>query len=265
MELIALKLGGSLITKKRRPFTANNQVIKRVVKEIHEARKKKKFKLLIGHGGGSFPHVSALKYKTHKGIINKKSYRGICEVQDAAARLNKIIVKSLLDVGENAVSVQPSCASLSSRGRIKEFYTGPIEFLLYCDILPVVYGDVGLDMKQGCCILSTEEIFSFLNKKLKFDKIISAGIVDGVFTEDPLKNKNAKLIFQITPDNFHLIRKMLGGSSGIDVTGGMLHKIERFVELAEKGIRSQVISGLVKNNVKKALLGDESIGTLVVP
>ena len=263
MEKIALKLGGSLITKKDRSFTINTKIIKRVAKEIHEARTEKKFKLLIGHGGGSFPHVPALKFGTHKGIINRNSYRGICEVQDAAARLNRIIVKSLLDVGENAISIQPSSASIASNGRITEFYTKPLESLLNYNMLPVVYGDVAIDTKKGCCILSTEEILNSLSRKFKFGKVISAGIVDGVFTDNPLKNRNAKLISKITPRNFSEIKNMLGDSSGIDVTGGMLHKVEKLVDLAKYGVNSQIINGLVKNNVKKALLDNESIGTII--
>ncbi len=267
MEQIALKLGGSLITKKDKPFTVNEPAIKRIAKEIHEARaeSEKKFKLLIGHGGGSFPHVPAVRFGTHKGVINKESYRGICEVQDAAAQLNRIVVKALLDVGENAISIQPSATALAKGDRIGEFFTKPIEIFMYCDVLPVVYGDVALDVKKGCCIISTEEILGFLAKRFGFNKIISAGIVDGVFTADPIKDRNAKLIFKITPETLPQIKNMLGGSSGIDVTGGMLHKVERFVELAEEGVRSQIVNGLVKGNVKKALLGDETIGTLIAP
>ena len=64
--LILLKLGGSLITDKTKPYTANIPVIKRLAREIHEAREEKDINLIVGHGGGSFPHVSAKKYQTHK-------------------------------------------------------------------------------------------------------------------------------------------------------------------------------------------------------
>jgi len=263
MELIFLKLGGSLITKKDKPFTENKKIIKQIAQEIHRARKKKPFRLLIGNGGGSYPHVPAKKYKTAQGIINKESLKGIAEVQDAASRLNRIIVRALIDAGENAISIQPSSITLAKNSRIVEFYLKPLKMFLEKDMIPVVYGDVGLDLKQGGCIISTEELFVFLAKKLKPKRIISAGIVDGVFTADPLKDPKAKLIPEITSQNYPKIKKMLAGSAGIDVTGGMLHKVERYLELAVIGIHSQIINGAVKNRLKNALLDKKVKGTII--
>ena len=166
MELIFLKLGGSLITQKNNPFTERKNAIERLAKEIHEAKQEKDFKLLIGNGGGSYPHTPAKKYETAQGIINEQSIKGIAEVQDAASRLNRIIVRALLDAGENAISIQPSSVCITKNSRIVEFCTKPLEMLLEKEMLPVVYGDVGLDLRQGCSIISTEELFVFLAKKI---------------------------------------------------------------------------------------------------
>lgn len=263
MELIFLKLGGSLITQKDKPFTERKDIIERLAKEIHEARQEKDFRLLIGNGGGSYPHIPAKKYQTAQGIINEQSIKGIVEVQDAASRLNRIIVRALLDAGENAISVQPSSVCITENSRIVEFYTKPLEMLLEKEMLPVVYGDIGLDTKQGCSIVSTEELFVFLAKKLKPQKIIMAGVVDGVFTADPIKNLNAKLVSEITPENYPEMKIMLTGGAGIDVTGGMLHKVERCLELASGGIESYIINGLVENRLKETLLGKEVVETII--
>jgi len=263
MKLIFLKLGGSLITQKDKPFTENKEIIRQIVGEIHQARKEKPFKLLIGNGGGSYPHVPAKKYKTAEGIINTNSLKGIAEVQDAAARLNRIIVRALLDVGENTVSINPSSTAFAKNSRIIEFYTKPLETFLKRNMIPVVYGDVSLDLKQGCSIISTEELFVFLAKKLKPEKIISAGMVDGVFTGDPLKSQGAKFIPEITSKNYPRIKKMLVGSAGIDVTGGMLLKVEKYLELAFIGIKSYIINGRAKNRLKEALLGKKIKGTTI--
>lgn len=263
MELIFLKLGGSLITHKDKPFTERREAIERLAREIHGARQKKEISLLVGNGGGSYPHTAARNYQTAKGIINQDSYRGIVEVQDAAARLNRIIVRSLLDAGENAISIQPSSTCIAQDSRITEFYTKPLESILEKSMLPVIYGDVGIDIKQGCSILSTEELFVALVKKLKPQKIIMAGVVDGVFTADPLKDKNAQMIPEINPQNYPEIKQMLSGSMGIDVTGGMILKVERALELASAGAKVYIINGLIENRVKEALLGEKIGGTIV--
>jgi isopentenyl phosphate kinase len=260
--LIFVKLGGSLITDKSVAFTEKPDVIRRLAQEIHSARGKGA-KIVVGHGGGSYPHETATKYQTHKGLISKESTKGLALVQDAASRLNRIVVKALLDAGENAISVQPSSFCIAKNIKIVDGYTRPIEKMLESGMLPVVYGDVGMDLAQGCCILSTEEIFSFLAKSLKPERIIMAGKVNGVFTADPNKDKSAKIIPEITQKNFPDIKKYLTSSDGIDVTGGMLHKAKLCLELANAGSECEIINGLKPGNLEKALSGQRGLGTVI--
>ena len=260
--LIFVKLGGSLITDKSRPYTERPDVIKRLAQEIHSARSKGA-KLVIGHGGGSYPHEPAKLYQTQKGFISPDSRKGLAVVQDSAARLNRIIIKALMDAGEDAISFQPSSFALAKSSRIVEGYAKPIEKALEAGMLPVVYGDVGFDLSQGCCILSTEEIFAFLAKALKPERIIMAGKVDGVFTADPNRDSSAKLIMEITKDNFHGIKKYLTSSDGIDVTGGMLLKVEKCLELAGTGAQCEIVNGLKPGNLQNALSGQSGLGTII--
>ncbi|MEM0372618.1 MAG: isopentenyl phosphate kinase [archaeon] len=262
-NLVMIKLGGSVITDKSKPFTERKDVIQRLAREIHEARQEKEISLIVGHGGGSYPHRPASEYQTQKGIINEQSYRGIAEVQDAAARLNRIVVSALIKEGENAVSIQPSAACIARNSRVTEWYTKPLEKLLEYKMLPVPYGDVAIDTDKGCCILSTEELLNYLSKKMKPKNVIVAGEVDGVFTADPHKDKDAEIIPEITRKNFDSIRHMLGGSASTDVTGGMLHKVEELVELAGHGIQSQIINALEPNRIRDALLGKKVVGTII--
>ncbi len=256
-ELVLLKLGGSLITDKTKPYTARHETIKRIAKEIHEARKEKDFTLIVGHGGGSFPHQSATKYQTQKGIINDKSVEGFALVQKDATALNRIVVNALIEEGENAISIQPSASAISRESRIKIWDLKPIKKFLEMGLIPVPYGDVGLDEKQGCCILSTEEILTFLAKALGAKKIILAGKVDGVL------DGKGNLIPRITPANFSEIKQYLAGSDGPDATGGMLHKVERMLDAAKEGIVSEIINGDKPGCIKRALLGETGLGTVI--
>jgi len=69
--------------------------------------------------------------------------------------------------------------------------------------------------------------------------------------------------FEITQSNFDEIRNYLSGSDGADVTGGMVSKVIKMLELSKKGIESMIINGLKENNVKKAILGEDVNGTLI--
>ncbi|MBL7206464.1 MAG: isopentenyl phosphate kinase family protein [Candidatus Aenigmarchaeota archaeon] len=262
-DLILIKLGGSLITDKSKPYTPKPEIIERLAREIYEAKKESGAKVIVGHGGGSFPHQSAHRYQTQHGVKNEESYRGIAEVQNDAARLNRIFVQALLDVGEKPFNIMPSASCIAEGKKITEWYTKPIEKALEYDMITVPYGDVGLDLAQGCCIISTEEILRFLGIKLGAKKIIFCGNVSGVFRADPIVNPDAKLIPEITKKNFDEIKKCLSGSDNIDVTGGMIHKVEQALELAENGIKTQIISGLKEDNLKRAILGEEGLGTTI--
>ena len=269
-DLYIIKLGGSVITKKNEPFTENMEVIQRLAKEIREALNGKEFALIVGHGGGSYPHVPASKFRTNEGVIDEKSYEGIAKVQDAAARLNRIIIRELINAGVNAVSVQLSSTSVSEEGRITGMYTKPMKMMLDLGLVPVPYGDVGLDTKKGCCILSTEEIINYLTKHCgeifegyNLNRIIIGGRVDGVFTGNPDEHEDARIIPVITPQNIGEVGKYLAESSGIDVTGGMKQKVESMLELAEKGIESEIVNVLKPGILKRALPGETGIGTIV--
>ncbi|MCX8189788.1 MAG: isopentenyl phosphate kinase [Candidatus Diapherotrites archaeon] len=259
-ELVLIKLGGSLITDKRKKEKARLNLIASLAHEIKPFIGKKR--LIVAHGGGSFPHYPAKEYRVNEGILNKNSLKGFCLTHDAAARLNRIVVGEFLKAGINAISMQPSSFMFCKNGKIIQSNLCAIEEALQHNILPVPYGDAVFDTEKGITIISTEQILSHLALKLKAKRIIVAGIVNGVYTSDPLLSPCAKLIPKITAKNFPNIRNMLSGSHGVDVTGGMLSKVEDLVALSNKGIRAQIIGAEQKGNLKKAILG-KRIGTII--
>lgn len=255
-----IKIGGSLITDKRKREKARLDVINSLASEIKPFVKKKK--LIVAHGGGSFPHYPAKEYRVNEGILNKDSLKGFCLTNDAAARLNRIVVKAFLNAGINAISIQPSAFMLCKHGEVICGDVRVIKEALKNRIVPVPYGDAAFDTFKGITIISTEQILAHLALKLKAKKIIVAGIVDGVYTSDPFSDPSAKIIPRITKENFPKIKGMLSGSHGVDVTGGMLSKVEELVALSRKGIKSQIIGAEKNGNLKRAILGHR-VGTII--
>ena len=152
-------------------------------------------------------------------------------------------------------------------GEIKEMFLNPLMKLLGYNMLPVIYGDVIFDLKKGCVTLSTEKILAYLGKNLKknykVSRIIMCTNVDGIFTDDPNINPKAELIPLITPENIEEFKGYLHGSAGTDVTGGMLHKVKRMLELTEDDINTEIINAKKSGLLKKALLGEISLGTSI--
>ncbi len=258
-KLILIKLGGSVITDKSKPFTARRGVIRRLVKEIKTAKEKlgEDTLFLIGHGGGSFPHVPAAKYQTHKGNINKNSLKGFVLTSDAAIDIDRIVVEQFISVGLRAVAFSPMSFIYANKVSL-----GPIVKCLELGLIPLVYGDVILDQSQGFTIYSAEKILGILARKLKktykIGKIIECGDTDGVYDSD------GKTIPVISSKNFGEVKKWITGSKSTDVTGGMIHKVEESLDLAEKtGIETQIISGLKSGILKKAILREKVGGTFI--
>ena len=89
---------------------------------------------------------------------------------------------------------------------------------------------------------------------------IAVSDVGGVYTHDPKKDPEARLIKEINRKNWDQVRQGLGGSKAVDVTGGMAAKVSRVVEWARKGIRSRIVDATRSGEIYKALVG-KRIGT----
>lgn len=260
-ELILIKLGGSVITDKSKEFTSREDNILRLAKEIKEAQKVFKGKLIIGHGGGSFPHTPAAKYQTKKGIIDGKSVYGAALVEDAARRLNMIVVNGFLSQNLPVFTFAPSSFLISDALVCSKSYLDPLIKALEVGIIPIVYGDVVMDKKQGFTIFSTEKVLAVLAKEFGKEykiRMIYVTNVDGVYDD------RGKTIPEITNKNFDRIKISILGSGGIDVTGGMLHKVQEALDLAGKiNVVTQIINGNRSGSLKNAISGKKVVGTTI--
>ena len=260
-ELVLVKLGGSLITDKSGQELPRLEEIKRLAREVHSARQEGNLKAVVGHGGGSFPHRPAFKYGTAAGYRGPESAIGISEVQHAASRLNRIVVRALIDADENAVSFSPSSFMVTLKGKPWKVFLEPMSIALAKGITPVPYGDVTFDEKQGCAIVSTETVLEAIAKKFKTKRIIIAANEEGVWRDFPQKTD---LVGEINPKNYAEIHKCLSGSHATDVTGGMLHKVESMLELAKKTKAEVIIiNGQVPGRLHDAMLGKKVVGTRI--
>jgi isopentenyl phosphate kinase len=238
---IFLKLGGSLLTDKTAVEAVRAAVLARLAAEIALARQALPgLRLLLGHGSGSFGHVAAARHGTRQGVSNPAQWRGLAEVSDAAARLNRLVVAALLAADVPALSLQPSASARCVNGRIQHLAPEPVEAALAAGLLPVVYGDVAFDSGQGGTIISTEEIMSYLAARLRPSWFLLAGETEGVL------DLAGQTIPLITRANLPEIAAALGGSRGADVTGGMRSKVESMLQLVDTfpGLRIRIFSGL---------------------
>ena len=89
--------------------------------------------------------------------------------------------------------------------------------------------------------------------------------VDGVYNGDPKKNKDVKIIRQITPNTLKEVASFIETSLAPDVTEGMAGKVKEAIRLAECGVKSAIINITKPENIDKLLRGEDFPYTQIVP
>ncbi|MBD2197430.1 isopentenyl phosphate kinase family protein [Calothrix anomala FACHB-343] len=263
MELALIKLGGSLITDKDRPYTAKPEIIQQLAGEVSAiALQNPHLKLIIGNGAGSFGHQSAKKYNTINGISTDVDKFGFCLVHQDAIDLNRLIAKAFLQAGLPVISLPPVTMGVTENKKPIKFNYSIIENTLAAGLIPLVFGDVVLDKIIGGTILSTDTVLAELAKHFHIKEnlrvqLINVGNYPGVY------DQYGQVISEITSANYPHIKNFLGESKSVDVTGGMLRKVKEFLAIADLGIDCWIIDGAVPGNLTNAVLGKSALGTLI--
>ncbi len=262
MRVTLVKLGGSLITDKTRPESPRIEVIERLAGEI--ARAGLAGQLIVGHGSGSFGHVAARRYGLAQGIRAADQLPGVSLTQERAAALHRIVVGALAAAGALPFSIAPSSSVVSAAGSPVAFADEPPLLALGQGLLPVVYGDVVIDRDWGVSICSTERLFDLLARRLPesglpIGRVLWLGETDGVWDDE------GRTLPRISAETFAAAAQAIGAPAGVDVTGGMLHRVETALGLARLGIPSFIMNGLVPGALERALRSEEIAGTEVVP
>jgi isopentenyl phosphate kinase len=261
-SLQLLKLGGSLITVKTQPRTPRLDVLRRLAAEIAVIwHQNLGMRLIIGHGAGSFGHVSANKYGTRQGVHTSEEWLGFAEVWWDASALNRLVMDALHEAGLPAIALPPSASVIAREGQVERWDLALLQAALQAGLLPVVYGDVIFDTVWGGTILSTEDLFAHLARQLRPTRLLLAGIEMGVWVDYPI---NSQLIKEITPHNLSEVAPALEGSAATDVTGGMASKVQEMLRLIQEipGLEVLIFSGERPGLVQEALCGAQ-VGTLL--
>lgn len=264
-RLVFLKLGGSLITDKTKPMTPRPEVIQQLADEVAIAyQEDPNLRLLIGHGSGSFGHAVANQYQTHSGGSDQTYWQGFSKVWSAARALNQMVINALIQSGLPAIAFPPSSGVISHQRTVKSWDITPIQLALSNGLLPVVQGDVTFDEELGGTILSTEAVFQYLARELKPQEILIAGLEEGVLRQYPTSTSANQIISSITPENYDKLYPALAASQAVDVTGGMLSKVEMMINLIKENpqLSVRIFSGVAPNNLYRSLKGNP-LGTLI--
>jgi len=257
--LVVVKLGGSLITDKNKPFFFRSGVVSRLARELAEAYREKD--LIILHGGGSYGHPVARRYRVSEGL-QRSSLRGLAETRYWMTILNAKVTRALVDAGIPAVPMQTSAFTICERGAVKRIFLEPLKALLSMRAVPLAYGDVVMDTALGFSILSADVLAAELAIRLGAERLVYALAVDGVYTANPDAVSTARLLTELSAD---AVESVASGGTGIDVTGGMRLKLRCAARAAREGIEVVLGTGLKEGNLAKMVISGKGVRTRIVP
>ena len=223
--MIVVKIGGSLITDKRRYRTFRRYAAEKIISVISGEKP-----AIIVHGGGSFGHIASRKYDL-PGPLTERNAIGGALVKNDMADLNNRIVSIMIRHGIRAVGISPFTLF---NGDTMDY--SPVTRTVKSGFIPVIYGDFYTDGKYGG-IISGDDLMIEACRLAKPEKAIFLSDVDGVFDRDPKKYRNAKLISKYEKHelNFSTVKN--------DVTGGMDRKFRSMLQCRALGIKTYLING----------------------
>nr|WP_303715383.1 isopentenyl phosphate kinase [Methanoculleus marisnigri] len=226
-ETVVLKLGGSVITDKSGECAIDHARLHEVAGQLAVRRAPA---LVLVHGAGSCGHPEARRYRINDGLT-PENLPGVYHTHTAVSRLNAAVVDALRDAGVEAIGIHPFDLALTEGGRLVSFETRHIAEMTEHGIVPVLHGDVVMDLLRGSCIVSGDQLVTRLAVALASRRV-------GLATDVPGVLQNGSVIPRI--DRSIAESFTIGGSGNTDVTGGMQGKINELLALADTGIDSHI-------------------------
>lgn len=263
-EVVLVKLGGSLITDKSGDAEAREGVIDRLADEIAEGRDATDETLVLGHGSGSFGHPPAAEHDLHRGARGAEERLALSRTQDRAARLHRRVVAALTGRRLPTFSLVPSSTAVAEDGELVALAAEPLLRAVQQGYLPVTYGDVVVDRRLGVSIASTESVLLRVAGMLTeagwpVRRALWLGTTPGVYDGD------GKVLPRLPAGQGGGVPGAASGSPDTDVTGGMRHRVETALRLAEMGVSSWIGDGRRPGTLVRALAGEQEEGTRVLP
>jgi isopentenyl phosphate kinase len=255
--LVVVKLGGSVITRKKEVERLRPKVLERLA---HELAPPVDAQLIVLHGAGSFGHPGARRFGLARapeaGATSDHRARGAAIVASEVRRLHVLVLRALVQAGVSAASVPVATHARNRSGRLAAFDEAPFVDALTRGMVPVSFGDVVPDDEWGSSILSADTIATALTVRLHPQRVVFVSDVVGILDGPP--GRKRPVVSEVTDAVVAALRPAAGAP---DVTGGIRGKAEAMRAIARAGTDAGLISGLTDGALRRAIRGDSVYGS----
>jgi len=270
-KITILKLGGSLLTDKSKPYSLRKDKLNAVVREIKECIDLGLIEeLVIIHGVGSYGHPPVLKYLLHRGFKSEDQLIHLSETQAIVNDYRNMIVKSFLEMEIPINLMHASSIVVGNKMRIVEYNFKPLTGFLALGMIPLIGGDMMFDETMGFSVCGGDQLAVIISYELKASHLIFATDVPGVYDKDPKKETKAILFKSININEIENVIKKIEEANKTDASGRMKGKLLSIMstrdlrDLIEDGLKISIISMMEEGNLQKYLEGHEIDATKIV-
>ncbi|ABM80398.1 kinase [Hyperthermus butylicus] len=246
-----VKLGGSVVTVKDKPFTPNLDILHHLARVLAGLNREGRLAGIV-IGGESYGHYVA---KT-LGEAGVSAGEALSAIPRAMMELSLLAADVFSMYGLHVV-VYPPHSFCKPQGLRPSCNWSLVMGYEWGRPIPLVYGDA-YPCSSGACIVSGDELAMEMACALGASGVIYATTVPGVLGRDGRPIPRLRLS--------ELDRVAVGGSDKLDVTGGMRRKLEAIRANWCEGLsRVVIVYGLEPNNIEQAVLGAAGVGTEILP
>jgi isopentenyl phosphate kinase len=255
--LVVVKLGGSVITRKREKERLRPKILARLANELAAELE---VRLVVLHGAGSFGHPGARRFGLARapepGTPPRQRARGAAIVAAEVRRLHQEVLFALVRAGGAPLSVPMATHARNRAGELAQLDAAPFSETLERGSVPVSFGDVVPDDDWGFSILSADTIAVALVPVLRPARVVFVSDVPGILEKAP--GGRRRVVPEVTDAVVNALRPTPGA---IDVTGGIRNKAEAMRAIARAGADAGLISGLTDGALSRAIRGESVYGS----
>jgi len=267
-ELTVIKLGGSLLTDKSKPYTARKPIIASAARELKECIEEGLIEsLIIVNGVGSFGHPPVLEYKLYKGFTGPEQFIPLSKTQGIVNEFRLMIAKEFQEAGLPVNLLHPSSMVVAEKMRIVKTSFEPLKGWMTLGMIPILGGDLLYDTAMGFSVGSSDELAVALARNLGAKRLIFAMDESGIYDDNPKKNPSAKLLKEININDIDSVIEGLKQIGKVDASGAMKGKLSSIgivKDLIDKGLETTLLSMMKYGNLKALLKGQDVKCTRIV-
>jgi len=267
-DLTVIKLGGSLLTDKKKPYTYREKVLKSVAREIRECLDEGLIQsLILLHGVGSYGHPPVLEHNLHKGFLGPEQLLPLSKTQESVATLRHIIVNELQNAGIPVCLMYPSSMATAEKMRMTHYFLEPLKGFASIGMVPLLGGDILIDSVMGWSVGSGDQLAVIIANELGAKRLIFASDVSGIYEADPKVDSTASLIETVDLSKLDATLEQMGKSETMDASGRMKGKLQSLVPAIpaiKEGLEVGLLSMMEYGSLKSYLTGGQTLATRVV-